>query len=62
MKKPVIKTVSKQEFTAMTNRFGQTGNGPRCHDGCGLTYFRAATKEKPSAFTCHVCNTEIRGS
>lgn len=59
---PPLKTVSKQEFTKMTNRFGESGNGPRCPHGCGGTWFRSSTKTAPSAFVCDVCKTEIRGA
>lgn len=62
MPNPPVEKVSKEKFTQLTNRYGQTGNTPRCPAGCYFTHFRAATKEKTSAFVCHVCKTEIRGS
>lgn len=62
MPNPAIKIVSKQEFTRLTTHYGGHSVTPRCPDGCDFTHFRAAAKEKTSAFVCHVCKTEIRGS
>lgn len=42
MPNPPVKAVSKQEFTKLTNHFGQTGATPRCPGGCDYTYFRSA--------------------
>jgi hypothetical protein len=62
VKQTAIHHVPKVEYAKLANSYGLSGVAPRCPRGCDFTYFKSATKTAPSAFVCHVCKTEIRGS